>query len=104
VAPTEVETALRTIPGVRQAFVTDLPEGDGRAQVGAVVVVTDGTRLADVCRAARDRLSSFKVPTRWMLVADPGVVPMSATGKVDKAALQRLIAEAGVSTDDPGNR
>jgi acyl-coenzyme A synthetase/AMP-(fatty) acid ligase len=96
VAPTEVEAALRTIPGVRQAFVTDVPGGDGRAVVGALVVVPEGTQLADVSRAARDRLSSFKVPTRWVLVRDPGTVPMLATGKVDKPALQRLLSEAGV--------
>jgi acyl-CoA synthetase (AMP-forming)/AMP-acid ligase II len=96
VAPPEVEAALRTIPGVRQAFVTDVPDSDGRAQVGAVVVVLKGTRLADLARAARERLSSFKVPTRWALVQDPGAVPMLMTGKVDKTALQRLIVDVGV--------
>jgi acyl-CoA synthetase (AMP-forming)/AMP-acid ligase II len=97
VAPPEVEAALRTIPGVLEAFVTDVPAGDGRVQVGAVAVVPDGTRPADIARAARERLSSFKVPTQWVLVPDPGAVPMLATGKVDKPALQRLIADAGVS-------
>jgi acyl-coenzyme A synthetase/AMP-(fatty) acid ligase len=97
VAPAEVEAALRTVPGVGQAFVTDVPDAAGRAQVGAVVVVPDGTRPADIFEAARYRLSSFKVPTRWVLVPHPGAVPMLATGKVDKVALQRLIADTGVA-------
>jgi acyl-CoA synthetase (AMP-forming)/AMP-acid ligase II len=97
VAPTEVEAALRTIPGIRQAFVTDVPDGTGAAQVGAVVVAPEGSRPADIFRAARDRLSSFKIPTRWVLVPDAGAVPMLATGKIDKPGLQRLIMDAGVS-------
>jgi acyl-coenzyme A synthetase/AMP-(fatty) acid ligase len=102
VAPPEVEAALRTIPGVRQAFVTDVPDGKGRSQVGAVVVVTDGTAAGAVFAAARERLSSFKVPTRWVLAPDPDAVPMLSTGKVDKPALQRLIDEAGVGTGRDG--
>ena len=46
--------------------------------------------------SARARLSAFKVPTLWLVVATPDVVPMSATGKVDKPALQRLLSERGV--------
>ena len=49
--------------------------------------------LAD---AARERLSSFKVPTLWLVVPDPEQVPMSATGKVDKSAVQQLLREHGV--------
>ena len=53
----------------------------------------DPESLAD---AARARLSSFKVPTLWLVVSNPDAVPMSATGKVDKAALQRLLRSRGV--------
>jgi hypothetical protein len=38
-------------------------------------------------------LSSFKVPTVWSVLASTDDVPMSATGKVDKAGLQRLLGE-----------
>jgi acyl-CoA synthetase (AMP-forming)/AMP-acid ligase II len=97
VYPTEVEDALRSVPGVRQAFVTDVDDGDERPQIGALVLVTDGTALADVDRAVRGRLSSFKVPTRWVVSTDPAAVPLMATGKVDKANLQQLIRSTGVA-------
>ena len=41
------------------------------------------------------RLSSFKVPTVWLATPDATVVPMMATGKVDKAALQALLENKG---------
>jgi acyl-CoA synthetase (AMP-forming)/AMP-acid ligase II len=46
--------------------------------------------------AARERLSAFKVPTLRLVVPDPDAVPMSATGKVDKRALQELLRARGV--------
>jgi acyl-CoA synthetase (AMP-forming)/AMP-acid ligase II len=100
VSPSEVEAALRTVPGVRQAFVTDVSDGAGGVEVGAVVVV-DGLTEADVAAAARARLSAFKVPTRWLVTDDPGVVPVSATGKVDKAGLQGLVGARAGSEGDP---
>jgi acyl-CoA synthetase (AMP-forming)/AMP-acid ligase II len=90
VYPAEVESALRATPGVSQAFVTNVAAADGRDQVGALVVSRD--ELADIERAVRTRLSAFKVPTVWHVVADPGAVPLLASGKVDKARLQQLLA------------
>jgi acyl-CoA synthetase (AMP-forming)/AMP-acid ligase II len=94
VYPSEVEAALRSVPGVSQAFVTDV---DGR--VGALVVSQlDAAALAD---AARARLSSFKVPTVWVVTDDPHAVPTLATGKVDKPALQRLLQPEESETFQP---
>jgi acyl-CoA synthetase (AMP-forming)/AMP-acid ligase II len=93
VYPLEVESGLRSIPGVAQAFVTNV-SGSGGEEVAALVVSRTATdRLAD---AARERLSSFKVPTLWLVVADADRVPMSATGKVDKPALEQLLREHGI--------
>ncbi len=89
VYPSEVEAALRTIPGVGRALVVDIAR-EGAPTVAAAVVLTDaGITVDDLARETKTRLSSFKVPTRWLVVA-PGDVPMTATGKVDKAALQQL--------------
>jgi acyl-CoA synthetase (AMP-forming)/AMP-acid ligase II len=94
VYPSEVEAALRSVPGVSQAFVTGI---DG--QVGALVVSQlDAAALAD---AARARLSSFKVPTVWRMVTDPDAVPRSGTGKVDKPALERLLQAEESETFQP---
>jgi acyl-CoA synthetase (AMP-forming)/AMP-acid ligase II len=93
VYPSEVEAALRSVDGVRQAHVTDVDGADDHPEVAAVVI-TD-TPVETVAAALRERLSAFKVPTRWLLTPDPAVVPMSATGKVDKPGLQRLLREQG---------
>ena len=91
VYPTEVEAGLRSIPFVRQAYVTDVTDADGAAVVGALVVL-DGDRSVDeVASEARTRLSSFKVPKRWALATSVDAVPTLATGKVDKTGLQQLI-------------
>jgi acyl-CoA synthetase (AMP-forming)/AMP-acid ligase II len=93
VYPSEVETALRSMDEVRQAYVTDVPDPDGRPEVGALVI-TDAS--VDALRVAvRERLSAFKVPTLWLATSEPEVVPMLASGKVDKAGLQRLLEAEG---------
>ena len=94
VYPTEVEAGLRAIPGVAQAFVTDVADADSTPEVAALVVskAADAGALAG---AARERLSAFKVPTLWLVVPNADTVPMSATGKVDKTALQALLRAHG---------
>jgi acyl-CoA synthetase (AMP-forming)/AMP-acid ligase II len=90
VYPSEVEAALRSITGVSQAFATDV---DG--EVAALVITA--LPLADLRAEARRRLSAFKVPRRWLLTTDGATVPLLATAKVDKPALQALLAAQGVS-------
>ena len=71
VYPSEVEQALRTIDGVDNAFVTEVS-----GAVGAVVI---SDRLVDDLRAdARKVLSSFKVPTVWLLVDTDDDIPRKA--------------------------
>jgi acyl-CoA synthetase (AMP-forming)/AMP-acid ligase II len=94
VYPTEVESGLRAIPGVAQAFVTDVARADGAQEVAALVVANADAE--SIAADARARLSAFKVPTLWLVVPDPRHVPMSATGKVDKSALQQLLRSRGV--------
>jgi acyl-CoA synthetase (AMP-forming)/AMP-acid ligase II len=93
VYPSEVEAALRSINGVQQAFVTNVQGPDGTQQVGAAVVLAEDTE-PNLLDEASGRLSSFKIPTVWRVLASAGDVPMSATGKVDKAGLQGLLREA----------
>jgi acyl-CoA synthetase (AMP-forming)/AMP-acid ligase II len=94
VYPSEVEAALRGLDAVRQAHVTDVPGDDG-PEVAALVVTGEATTPGELRAQIRERLSAFKVPTRWLVVDDGGRVPTSATGKVDKAALQRLLQQEG---------
>jgi acyl-CoA synthetase (AMP-forming)/AMP-acid ligase II len=97
VYPAEVEGALRSIPGVAQAFVTDVSADDGSHEVAVLVVAS--ADHSSLLGAARARLSAFKVPTLWLVVPDPESVPMLASGKVDKSALEQLLRARGVRLD-----
>ncbi len=91
VYPSEVEAALHANPDVQRAVVVDL--GDQAAtRVGALVVLHPGRDVAvdELRRDAATRLSAFKVPTAWAVVALDDI-PMMATGKIDKAGVQRLL-------------
>ena len=94
VYPSEVEAALRSIDEVSQAFVTDVADNQGRPEIAALVI-TDAS-IEEVRAAVKSRLSAFKVPTRWLLSKDPDLVPMMASGKVDKSALQGLLVSEAV--------
>src|ERR1700742_4694063 len=92
VYPTEVEQALRDIDGVDNAFVTNITGTQGD-HVGAVVVCDTAAHTAGQLRtAARKLLSSFKVPTMWLLVDSDDAIPRGSTGKVDARRLRELLA------------
>jgi acyl-CoA synthetase (AMP-forming)/AMP-acid ligase II len=102
VYPAEVESALRSIAGVSQAFVADVTAADGTQELAALIVSTAGHET--VADAARARLSSFKVPTLWLVVSDPEHVPLLATGKVDKSTLRQLLHARGVRSRPAAHR
>jgi acyl-coenzyme A synthetase/AMP-(fatty) acid ligase len=91
VYPAEVEAGLRSIPFVRQAYVTDVTDARGVTTVAALVVVDGDHDADDVAREAGARLSAFKVPKRWACASSLDDVPTLATGKIDKLGLQRLL-------------
>ena len=91
VYPAEVEAAIRAVAGVQQAHVTNVPESDRADAVGALVVSEEP--LDELIAGVRARLSAFKVPTRWVVTDSADDVPMTATAKVDKAALQAMLNE-----------
>jgi acyl-CoA synthetase (AMP-forming)/AMP-acid ligase II len=89
VYPSEVEAALRSLDEVAAAFVTDVTDDQGRPAIAALVI-TDAS-VKEVRAAVKARLSAFKVPTVWLMTKDADRVPMMASGKVDKPALQQLL-------------
>jgi acyl-CoA synthetase (AMP-forming)/AMP-acid ligase II len=91
VYPVEVEDALRQVPGVQEAHVTNVGTADGTDAVGALVV--SALPLEQLVAGARARLSAFKVPTRWVVRGSAADVPLTATSKVDKSALRGLLNE-----------
>jgi acyl-CoA synthetase (AMP-forming)/AMP-acid ligase II len=101
VYPSEVEAALQSIPAVQRAVVVDLGVSPA-VRVGALVVLQPGATVdvEELRREAAARLSAFKVPTHWAVV-DAGDVPVLASGKVDKAGVQRLLDPSAL---DPSAR
>lgn len=89
VYPSEVEKALRSIPGVQAAVVTNVPDGD-RNRVGAVIA-GGGLSVDGLRGAARNLLSAFKVPTVWLLVDGTDAIPRGATGKADMRRIRELL-------------
>lgn len=92
VYPSEVEVALRTIDGVVAAYVTNVADARG-ARVGAAVVCESGEVSPDTLRSTAKRLlSSFKVPTVWLVLDSEDAVPRGSTGKVDVRGLRELLS------------
>ncbi|MFM0341712.1 amino acid adenylation domain-containing protein [Paraburkholderia fungorum] len=90
VEPGEVSTALRALDGVTQAE-TLAVEHEGRLRLASFVALSGGSRLDEpALRAALTaRLPEYMVPAVLLLVA---ALPVTANGKVDRAALRALAA------------
>jgi fatty-acyl-CoA synthase len=100
IAPAEVEALLVQHDRVDEAFVFGLATPEGDQSVGCVLVSTvpadrHGELVADVLGWLRGRASAYKVPTtvRVMTAAD---LPLTATGKVAKKALQERLSRRDV--------
>lgn len=97
VYPGEVQQALRSIDGVRAAFVTNVPGPQGN-RVGAAVVTT--AHVQQLRAAARGVLSSFKVPTVWLVLEDDEAIPRGGTGKVNTTALREMLDQTSRSKEN----
>jgi acyl-CoA synthetase (AMP-forming)/AMP-acid ligase II len=92
VYPSEVEQALQTVDGVKRAFVTNLVGAHGERVAAAVVCDTAATTAEQLRGRARGLLSSFKVPTVWLLLDSDDAIPRGSTGKVDVARLREMLS------------
>jgi len=79
VDPREVELALLSLPGVREAAAVGRQRDAGTEEVWAFLVATPGTRADQVRRSLAASLSSTKLPRRLVMVDE---LPRTATGKV----------------------
>jgi amino acid adenylation domain-containing protein len=93
----EVEAALRSAPGVRDAVVVVAPDPAGQQRLVGYVV---GTETSAVVRGALEHLlPDYMVPA--VVVMD--AMPLNANGKVDRAALPALVPEVRESGRAPGD-
>lgn len=94
IEPSEIEAALRAVPGISQAAVVVREDTPGHRQLVAYLVPTEDTandptgrlrsRVSDLRGILRDRLPEYMVPATF--VALPAL-PLNANGKVDRQQL-----------------
>lgn len=81
VYPSEVEDALRQVPGILDAAAVGLPSAEGGEEVTAAVLLEPGATFDEdeVEAACKERLAAYKVPRRIVVVDG---LPRSMIGKV----------------------
>ena len=85
VMPGRVEQVIAACPGVREAAVVGVPDGEWGV---AVAVAYEGDALPEAVEAfARERLASFEVPKRWRRLDR---LPRLPLGKVDRTEVRKL--------------
>jgi fatty-acyl-CoA synthase len=95
--PAEVEQALSTHESVAEIAVFGTADSRlGERVVAAVIPAADATvELAELSALAGERLSSYKRPVDWLVVA---TLPRTSTGKVRKHQLREWY-ESGILND-----
>lgn len=94
VYPAEVEAALRAFPGVQDACVVGIPDAEWGQRVAAAVMPISGAEIAleELLTFARGRLAGYKVPRAIRLL---DALPLTASGKIERRAVQELLAGSG---------
>ncbi|MPR35960.1 polyketide synthase [Salmonirosea aquatica] len=82
----EVEVALTTQSGVRQAVVVAREDIPGQKQLVAYVVTTDAYDLEKLRKGIEKQLPDFMVPSHFVRLED---FPRTVSGKVDKKQLPK---------------
>jgi fatty-acyl-CoA synthase len=96
VAAVEVEQVLAQHPAVKSAHVVGVPHPTRGENVAAFVVLRPGAaagddELREFCRAS---LASYKVPRRVFVIPE-GELPLTASGRAEKAELRKRAQAAG---------
>ena len=98
IVPEEVESALRSLPGVRDAVVIALNRERVGALVAAVIEPEDNTTVsARTLRIAAEAiLTPSHRPRRWFRA----ILPRTSSGKVARAEVERLVESGAVTALD----
>jgi amino acid adenylation domain-containing protein len=104
IEPGEIEAALRRCSGVREASVIAKSGGVGNVRLVAFVAADAATppTVADLRAGLKDALPDYMLPASFVVLE---TLPLTANGKVDRRALERLddegVAAPGVSSVAP---
>ena len=86
VSPREVEAVIADVSGLR-AHVVGLPDAARGQRVAAAIVSDAPVDVGALEASLRERLSSYKVPATFLVLAEQEV-PMMSSGKLDARALR----------------
>ncbi len=91
VSPLEVEAVIEQSSDVAQCIVVGLDDPERGEAVCAVIVAAKGTiDIPSLTAHARDQLSGYKVPTRWV-TATSDQIPTLPSGKINRKALRTMV-------------
>lgn len=86
--PVEIETVIRTMPGVVEAAVAGVPDEDLGERVGVLIVGDKGLQVEDVKAYCGQELARYKVPEIVVFVDE---LPYNRYGKIPRAAVVEVI-------------
>ncbi|MDY6851429.1 MAG: acyl-CoA synthetase [Thermodesulfobacteriota bacterium] len=88
----EIEEVLLTHPGIEECSVVGLPDLEWGRRVGAALVLKKGAALSlsSLRDWAKERLATYKVPTRMLTLGD---LPRNPMGKVTKPEVIKMFAD-----------
>jgi mycobactin phenyloxazoline synthetase len=91
----EVESALRTVPGVRHAVAAVVGADNAPKLVAAIG--GDPEEVGDIAAAVADLLPGYMVPTRTVFFPQ---IPLTSNGKLDRHAVSALLEPNADAMDD----
>ncbi|MCY6491155.1 2-succinylbenzoate--CoA ligase [Leptolyngbya sp. GGD] len=87
--PAEVESAIRSTNLVRDIHVLGIPDEIWGQSVTAIYVPDDETvTFEEIKTALKSHLTSFKIPKRWIAVAQ---IPRSLQGKIQRHRIEAIL-------------
>jgi len=94
ISPIEVEEVLLRHPAVHTAYVIGFPDPHLDEVLAAVIVAQEGASVSegDLRSFCKKELAAYKVPARFYF-AHHADLPLTSTGKVQKARLHTLLGE-----------
>lgn len=100
--PSQVEDAVRTMPGVEDVAVVGVPAGVGGEAVVAALTLEAGATvtLEDVRQWAEKSIAHYALPRRIVVMSE---LPRSQIGKVMRRRVKEYILDAGERLQESGD-
>jgi acyl-CoA synthetase (AMP-forming)/AMP-acid ligase II len=98
VSPLEVEAVIADFIDVAQCIVVGIDDPVRGEEVCAVVVPAEvDIDVASIATRTREQLSSYKVPTRWVITTS-AQIPTLQSGKFDRRTLRGLVVDGTLAS------